>query len=359
MTIKHLVLTGGGPIGFVEYGALKYLATHNYINYKNIQSIYATSIGAMLGLIYILNLDWLWVDDFIIKRPWKKLVTFSCIKLLYEKGIITKSVVINALEPLFLTKNIPLTLTLLEFYNLTKIEFNIYACDFTELEQKKFNHNNTPNVLLIDALYVSLAVPFVFAPLIIDDCFYLDGGIILGCPINSCIAEKQCDTSEILCFINDKTNPIDLSNAYYSNNASINNNSINSNIGFLKYFYLLLNKWFMKISNIENEIIVNIKNSINVALSYNGFNMKYWHYVLSSNTERQYLINLGELQAKKFINNLECSTDMFKVTTQVTNNLVDYKILYFLNIYFKFILYLFYIYSIFILYLFYIYFIKI
>ena len=107
----------------------------------------------------------------------------------------------------------------------------------------------------------------------------------------------------------------------------------------------------MKISNIENDIIVHIKNSINVALSCNGSNMKYWHYVLISDTERQYLINLGELQAKKFINNLDCSTDTFKVSTQVSSNLVDYKILYLLNIYFKFILYLFYIYFIVILYI--------
>ena len=368
MTIKHLILSGGGPIGLVEYGALKYLTKQNIISYNNIESIYAVSIGAILGLIYILNLEWLWVDDFIIKRPWKKLFKISYTKLLYEKGIINKSVVINALEPLFLTKNIPLTLTLLEFYNLTKIEFNIYACNFTELEQKKFNHNNTPNVLLIDALYVSLTVPFVFAPLIIDNCFYLDGGIIIGCPINNCIAEKQCITSEILCFINDKTSPIDLSNAYHinnnnnnSNNNNNNNNNSNSNnnnnINFIKFYYLLFNKWLMKISNIENDIIVHIKNSINVALSCNGSNMKYWHYVLISDTERQYLINLGELQAKKFINNLDCSTDMFKVSTQVStqvsSNLVDYKILYLLNIYFKFILYLFYIYFIVILYIFY------
>ena len=39
MTIKHLVLTGGGPIGFVEYGALKYLTEKNYIIYENIKSI--------------------------------------------------------------------------------------------------------------------------------------------------------------------------------------------------------------------------------------------------------------------------------------------------------------------------------
>ena len=360
MTIKHLVLTGGGPIGFVEYGALKYLTEKNYIIYENIKSIYAVSVGAILGLIYLLNLDWLWVDDFIIKRPWNKLITMSYINLLYEKGIITRAIVANALEPLFLTKNIPLNITLLDFYNLTKIEFNIYACSFTNLEQKKFNHINSPNVMLVDALYVSFAVPFIFSPLYIGDCLYLDGAIILGCPINNCIAEKQCDTSEIFCFINDKTNPIDLSNAYYNynnnNNNNNNNNTILNNISFLKYFYLLLNTWFMKISNIENELIVRIKNSINVALSYNGSNINYWIYILTNDTERQHLINLGSLQGYNFINNLENTYS--EKTINVSSNLLDKKIIYLLNNYFKFVVYLFYIYIIFILYLYYVYFIK-
>ena len=364
MTIKHLVLTGGGPIGFVEYGALKHLTEKKYIDYENIESIYATSIGSFIGLIYLLNLEWLWVDDYLIKKPWKNVVNFSYTNLLYEKGIINSTVVGNAIEPLFLTKNIPLTITLLDFYNLTKIEFNIYACSFTTLEQKKFNYINTPNVMLVDALYVSLAFPFVFAPLYIDDCFYLDGAIIQGCPVNNCINEKQCDHSEILCFINDKTKPIDLSNPYH-NNASLNNNNgnnnnnnsnNNNNISFFKYFYVLLNAWFMKISNIENEIIVHIKNSINVALAHEGSNLKYWHYVLNTDSEREYLINLGSTQAKKFIKNIDYNPDCASNNNdevnndEVNSNLLDGKILYLLHVYFKYVSYFLYIYCIIIAY---------
>ena len=362
MTIKHLILTGGGPIGFVEYGALKYLATTNIVNYNNIESIYSVSIGAFIGFIYILKLEWLWLDDFLIKRPWNKLVHFSYTNLLYEKGIITRALVVNALEPLFLTKNIPLTITLLEFYNLTKIEFNIYACNFTTLQQKKFNHITTPNIMLVDALYVSLAVPLIFAPLIIEDCFYLDGALIHGCPINNCIAEKLCDHSEILCFINDKTNPIDLSNPYHNTNSastvSASASTVTTNINFFKYFYLLFNTWFMNILNIENEIIVHIKNSINVALTHNGSNFKYWNYIFNTDSERDYLINLGTLQAKKFISNLELendpvSTNQTQVETEAVNKLVTRKILYMLNAYFKYVLYIFYIYFIVILYIYY------
>jgi predicted acylesterase/phospholipase RssA len=319
--IKHIVFTGGGPIGMVEYGALKYLTEKKFIAHENIESLYSISIGGVIGLIYILNYEWTWMDDFLIKRPWNKLCNISYssyINILYEKGIINKTVLVNALEPLFLAKNIPINITLLEFYDLTKIEFNIFACSLSDIKQTKFNHITNPNLELLDALYMSLSIPVLFVPLYINNCFYLDGGIIVGCPINQCIAEKKCSHDEILCFMNDKMHPIDLSNNFY-NKYSENkaNNVISNNSNFFEYIFFLIKKLFLKISNFENEIIVYIKNNINTALSYNSIDTGYWYHVISDETERSYLINLGAIQAEKFleklanIDKLENNSDLF------------------------------------------------
>ena len=259
--VKHLVFSGGGPIGMVEYGALKYLTEKKFIEYKNIESIYSISVGGIIGLIYILNYEWTWMDDFLIKRPWNKLYNISYtsyINILYEKGIFNKKVLITGLEPLFLAKNIPLNITLLEFYDLTKIEFNIFACCLNNLKQTKFNHITNPNIELLDALYISLSVPIVFVPLYINDCFYLDGGIVVGCPINQCILEKNCGHDEIFCFMNDKIHPIDFSNNLSDNKA----NNISNDSNFFEYIFFLIKKLFVKISNVENEIVICIKNNV-------------------------------------------------------------------------------------------------
>jgi predicted acylesterase/phospholipase RssA len=306
--VKHIVFSGGGPIGMVEYGAIKYLTEKKFIEYKNIESIYAISIGGIVGLIYILNYDWEWMDDFLIKRPWNKLVNFSYssyINILYEKGLINKTVLVNAFEPLFLAKNIPLNITLLEFYNLTKIEFNIFACCLDELQQKKFNYITTPDVELLDALYISLTIPIMFVPLYINNSFYLDGGIIVGCPINQCIAEKQCDHDEILCFMNNKSDPIDLSNSFYSKYSDLDSKKISNESNFFEYIFFLIKKFVVKVANVENDIVTHIKNSINGALSYNGLDKEYWAHVINCQTEREHLINLGVIQAEKFLDKLE------------------------------------------------------
>jgi hypothetical protein len=88
--------------------------------------------------------------------------------------------------------------------------------------------------------------------------------------------------------------------------------------------------------------------------------LKYWYYILNTDSERTHLINLGTLQAKKFISNLELENDTnpnpifsnLEVETQAVSDLVDRKILYVLNTYFKYVSYIFYIYFIVILYIF-------
>ena len=51
MTIKHLVISGGGPIGMAYLGALEYLHDEGFWKLDEIESIYATSIGT-IGVIH-------------------------------------------------------------------------------------------------------------------------------------------------------------------------------------------------------------------------------------------------------------------------------------------------------------------
>lgn len=71
-TIKHLVISGGGPTIIQTLGAIQYLFEHNFIDIDNIQSIYGTSAGALLGTILCLRLEWDDITDYIIKRPWNE-----------------------------------------------------------------------------------------------------------------------------------------------------------------------------------------------------------------------------------------------------------------------------------------------
>ena len=66
MTIKHLVISGGGPIGMSYLGALEYLHDEGFWKIENIQSIYATSIGTMLAVTFALKYDWETINSYFI-----------------------------------------------------------------------------------------------------------------------------------------------------------------------------------------------------------------------------------------------------------------------------------------------------
>lgn len=71
MTIKHIVIPGGGPIGVQALGAIQYLEQQKYIDINMIDTIYATSIGTIVATLIALKFEWNTINDYIIKRPWQ------------------------------------------------------------------------------------------------------------------------------------------------------------------------------------------------------------------------------------------------------------------------------------------------
>ena len=125
MVIKHLVIAGGGPSGLFTYGAAKFLSKENFWNIDSIETIYGTSIGGFIGAVIALKHEWNVLDDYIIKRPWEKLIELSpeCLfKVWEEKGIFGDEFIREALKPLLEAQDLSVDITLKEFYDYSKIE---------------------------------------------------------------------------------------------------------------------------------------------------------------------------------------------------------------------------------------------
>ena len=77
MTIKNLVISGGGPIMIQILGAIQHLEENNFIDRNNIETIYGTSAGAIVAVLLCLKYDWETINDYIIKRPWQDVFTIK------------------------------------------------------------------------------------------------------------------------------------------------------------------------------------------------------------------------------------------------------------------------------------------
>jgi predicted acylesterase/phospholipase RssA len=203
MTIKHLVIGGGGPFGLTAFGALKYLHDKEFWNIKNIKSIYATSIGALLAVYLSLKYDYEYINEYLVKRPWEKLFeeigVENILELYNNKGLINAySIFLQKYTILFEAKGLRPTVTMKEFYEYSGIEFNFITCDANHFTRNIISHKTHPDLELVIALSMTSAFPLIFTPVIIDDKCYIDGGIFSNYAVNICLEDTGCKHEEIL-----------------------------------------------------------------------------------------------------------------------------------------------------------------
>ena len=120
--IKHIVLAAGSYKGLHILGALKYLASIEFYNMENIETIHGGSVGGLIGALLCLQIDWEDISKYIIDRPWNKLVKLdpnALLSFVTEKGLFDDSLIKAFFKNLLESKGLKTEITLLEFYEFS------------------------------------------------------------------------------------------------------------------------------------------------------------------------------------------------------------------------------------------------
>lgn len=292
MTIKHVVISGGGPSALISYGIYKTLCKSKYLNIDNIESFYGASSGGILSVILMLNIEFDVLDDYLLKRPWDKVFdikenskNYDLIYYLTEKGIDGENFLKLILEPLFTSKNIDINITLSEFYNLTKKNLYIYGANLNngnKITEVEISHTTYPDMSLLKALTITSSVPFIFKPVIYDDMCLVDGGLLNNFPLNNCL--ERNNEKEIFA-IKTKSNSCEL--------------NITDKTDFLDYLKIILKKTHNTITKKNNKI----KNMI-ICYKSDLTNLEKWYDCLIENNIRIQLIKEGIMYAKNYLHNI-------------------------------------------------------
>jgi len=306
MTIKHIVISGGGPTGLLSYGAAKYLEQQHFWCMDNIESIYGTSIGALFGVILSLQYDWETIDNYIIKCPWdtmlEKNATFHDVLDVYtNKGVMSGDFFDVIMKPLLLAKDLTLDVTLDELYQFNKKEIHIMTVELNTFRLVNLSYKTHPSLKVMDAIKMSCAFPIIFSPKIVVEtglkggegasseecgsrrvCCYIDGGVMCNYPVNICMEDRQCDPDEILGFRN-------IREKY---RETIDEES--SLVDFLK---ICVKQMIRKLENEKS--YVNIKNEVSCVSE----NIDYtsWFDLCSDENKRVHYIHMGMAYGEVFL----------------------------------------------------------
>jgi NTE family protein len=198
--IKHLVITGGGIAGITAYSILRESHNSGIWNIENIESIYGTSAGAIIGVFIALKYEWSEIDNYIIKRPWENVFKFdvgAVLRSFDSKGILGKKIIEEMICPLLKGKDLETAITMKELYEYSKIDIHIFSTEIHKYETVDISHKTHPDWRVIDAVYCSACLPIIFMPYLKDGGCYSDGGITNNYPIYQCL-ENGANPDEIL-----------------------------------------------------------------------------------------------------------------------------------------------------------------
>lgn len=290
MTIKHLVISGGGPVLVHVLGAIQHLEENNYLDRKEIKSIYGTSAGAIVGVLLCLGFDWETIRDYIIKRPWQDVFPVKVQNIFdayTKKGVFDIKTFEKCFRPLLDAKDINMDINLEDFYKLSNIELHLFAFEINEYKIHDVSYLTYPKLSLLSAIQMSCALPLLVTPVCIEDKCYIDGGFSCNYPLNYCIESGKLP-DEILGF---------------KNKYDVQKTVINSESTILDFMTTFL---FTTISrfNTENEQ-QEIKNEVICDARY--LSIDVLRKAASSVDARRELFNSGIETATKFLSGLKDS----------------------------------------------------
>ena len=306
MTIKHLVISGGGPSGFVAYGAFKTLCQSGFLTMSDVETIYASSIGSLFCAFITLGYEWEWLDDYIIKRPWDSILEIDPSYLLStfnDKGLYGIEIIEKVMGPLLTAKNLSPEITLLEYYEYNNTELHMFTTGLNNIFPTSIDmsHKTHPDLPLVQALYRSISFPFIFKPTFDGTECFIDGGLINNFPLQNCIEniKNNCDGKVNYDEILAMNKPCE----EYSINVTENTNIIQYGIELFRRMHNLICK------NIEqneisgqNEIseLNKIKYIITCRVSLEA-GLDSWWDIFANEDSRKIVVSDGEKLAEVFI----------------------------------------------------------
>ena len=307
-TIKHIVLSGGGHVGFTQFGILKALYEDKFYDIENIETIYAASAGAILGVVLCLKHNFDVLEEYIIDRPWHDAIDLDISNFLnfyHDKGIFKDEIFSVILKSLICAKDLHINSTLRDLYNVSKIELNIFSTKMDDFSAYKINHRSHPYMTIIQAVHMSGAIPFIFQPVFFDGHCFMDGGIVNNYPLETCLLEQKCNKLEILAINN---------NIHNKNNDKIHKLLPTSNIVdiclvFFSHYNVLRHK-IKELSKLSED---RIKIPYELQTYTNGININDLYECVTKKDKRKNLINEGKVQARSFLKYLDNISDHVQI----------------------------------------------
>jgi len=183
--VENLVLSGGGLLGISYIGLFQYLEEHQAT--RQIKTVIGSSAGAIFGMLFIIGYSHSHIYDKVKDMKFSEYIPITAdalLNLMRVKGVNSCSNIVRFLKDALLDKTGNEDITFRELYERFGIAFKVGATNLTTSRFELLDHTNHPDLPVYLAVKASIAIPFVFEPVIIGEYLYCDGGLCDNLPID-------------------------------------------------------------------------------------------------------------------------------------------------------------------------------
>jgi len=189
MIINNLIFSSGGLRGIAFIGAYKYLYKKKLLN--NLKILSGCSAGSIMALLVNIGYDPDKLSKFIIDTNFEDLKDFNYINFIESYGIETGDKLMNHIKILLKDLNYEENITFKQLYELTNIKLFINTICINDYKVIYNSVDNSPDMEILLAIRMSISIPFIFKPVLYNEKYYVDGGLIDYVPIEMCNGNKD------------------------------------------------------------------------------------------------------------------------------------------------------------------------
>ena len=183
--ISNIVFSGAGVKIYSFLGFIKALNEFDLLS--NIYSFIGTSSGSLIATLCAINFKYNEIEEIVLKintSNFKNINAENIMSFFNDYGVDDGSnfarIIIIIFQHKFNNENI----TFKELYEITKKNLIITATCVNTMEIEYFDHEKTPDIPVLKALLMSIAIPIIFKPIKLNEKYYVDGGLIKHYPID-------------------------------------------------------------------------------------------------------------------------------------------------------------------------------
>ena len=178
----HLVLGGGGIKGCVITGALE--AINKLININRIQYVIGSSVGGIIGLLFILGFTPKEMTNIFLNINLSEYREIKVTDIISDYGVDDGKKIIRLIKAIILQKYNICEFTFNDLYKETGKTLILTASDISNSKSIYLSRITKPNMKVLDAIRITISYPILYKPCIIDNNYYIDGAALDDYPIN-------------------------------------------------------------------------------------------------------------------------------------------------------------------------------